>query len=218
MKSVMSNVNPRMIMVRQILKHYWIWAFQWSTYSCCRIWDMPRSVFHHSVKCSELRYYQRRLSSTNKVLLYTVHPRRCLFTPMYNQSFLFPLALQFTTMHRKVVNDIAFSFSSGDGISLKLVNITLYRLTSIHTPRVHRCGNALKRESTAEQTSWTDAIPIKAIYRCRQNGNDQKKCYLLYRFCYFTDFGNYSHFQEATFRGKRAYYGGLGFALNVCAH
>lgn len=65
----------------------------------------------------------------------------------------------------------------------KFIGVALQRPTPIHDPQVHRAGNAIKIESTAEASLGIDSISTSSIFlHCLENDDlksDYKACKVL---------------------------------------
>lgn len=63
---------------------------------------------------------------------YTIHPNRCQYTLIYDQSSLYKIILESTTLMTIVVQEIVLSLGREVVISSRIVDVTLLRLNSIH--------------------------------------------------------------------------------------
>lgn len=107
---------------------------------------------------------------------------------MYDQSSLNTLTSQSTIMHSKAAHDNTFSFGYGNVISTRFAGVTLWRLNSIHKPRIRCCGNELEIWTIAEASIWKKLNTYKfylhtsSVNSHRRDGKDFKGSFCDIRF------------------------------------
>lgn len=179
---------------------------------------MPSTVSHHSVTYMELWYSRRRFSSTNAILLYTVHPQ----ATSRDTSVRPIICIQtYLTIDNRATQGKAWNytfFGFGNVIGPRFIDAKFYINKVLFTNTAFTfLGNTLEVGTTAEGSIWTGLYSCKfylrALHRRRQLEGEGYRNQLS---APFTASGHYSRSQAAIWQKRQKNVGGLALELAPC--